>query len=108
MLDFFGTNTLIEKITADSAATFRLKLQKKYSEATIAKIVRHCRQVFTLARRRKLITDNPFETVKTGSQRNPERLYFVTMDEYQKLLEGCTNAKQRLIIALPVSGDYAV
>ena len=100
MLDFFGEDTPIEKITADDAVAFRLGLQKKYSEATIAAIIKHSRQVFTIARRRKLIADNPFETVKTGSQRNQKRFYFVTMENYRRLLEGCTNAKQRLIIAL--------
>ena len=100
MLDFFGADTSIEKITADDAVAFRIGLQTKYSEATISKIVKHCRQVFNLARRRKLIADSPFETVKSGSQKNPARRHFVTMGEYQKLLDGCTNAKQRLIIAL--------
>ena len=100
MLDFFGVDMPIETITADDAVAFRLELQKKYSEATIATFIKHCRQIFTIARRRKLITDNPFETVKTGSQRNKKRFYFVSMDEYQRLLDGCTNAKQRLIIAL--------
>ena len=38
--------------------------------------------------------------MKSGNQRNPARFYFVSIDEYRQLLEGCTNAKQRLIIAL--------
>ena len=100
LLRFFGNDTPLEKITADNAVAFRLDLQKRYSEATTATMIKHSRQVFTLARRRKLVDDNPFETVKTGSQRNPKRLYFVSMDEYQRLLEGYTNPKQRLIIAL--------
>ena len=109
MLEFFGADTPIEKISVDNAVAFRLDLQnrkykkdkgQKYSEATITKIIRHCRQVFSLARRRKLIADSPFETVKSGSQRNPKRFYFVTMEDYRRLLEGCTNAKQRLILAL--------
>ena len=109
ILNFFGADTPIGIITADNAVAFRLDLQtrkckkdqgKEYSEATISKIIRHCQQVFNLARRRKLIADNPFETIKSGSQRNPARFYFVTVDEYRRLLEGCTNAKQRLIIAL--------
>jgi len=101
MLEFFGSDTPIEKISVDNAVAFRLKLEKdKYSEATIATIIKHSRQVFKIAKRRKLIADNPFETVKTGSQRNQKRFYFVSMDKYQRLLEGCTNAKQRLIIAL--------
>jgi integrase len=100
ILDYFGEGTSIEKISVDDAVAFRLELQESYREATIAKIIRHCRQVFKLARRRKLIVDNPFETVKTGSQRNPARFYFVSMDEYRQLLEGCTNAKQRLIVCL--------
>jgi integrase len=101
ILNFFGKDTPLEKISADDAVAFRKKLEHdKYSEATIATTVKHSRQIFTIARRRKLITDNPFETVKTGSQRNRKRFYFVTIDEYRQLLEGCTNAKQRLIIAL--------
>jgi integrase len=100
MLNFFGTDMPIEKVSADDAVAFRIELQKKYSMATIAAIIKHCRQIFILAQRRKLIADNPFETVKTGSQRNPARFYFVSIDEYRRLLEGCTNAKQRLIIAL--------
>jgi integrase len=101
MLDFSGKDTPIEKISVDDAVAFRLHLEKEqYSEATIATVIKHGRQVFRIARRRKLIADNPFETVKTGSQRNQKRFYFVTMDEYRRLLDGCTNAKQRLIIAL--------
>jgi len=100
MLTFFGKCTPIEKISVDDAVVFRLGLEKKYSEATVAKIIKHCRQVFNLARRRKWIADSPFETVKLGSQRNLKRFYFVSMDEYHKLLDGCTNAKQRLIISL--------
>ena len=93
MLDFFGKDTPIAKISEDAAVAFRLKLEKTivrrgnknepYKEATIAKIIKHCRQVFNLARKRKLIADNPFETVKTGSQRNPEGRYFVSVEEFQ-------------------------
>jgi len=118
ILDFFGEGTSIEKISVDDAVAFRLKLElelekkkngkKKYAEATIAKIIGHCRQVFNLAKRRKLIADSPFETVKKGSQRNPARLYPVSMGEYQQLLEGCTNAKQRLIIALARIGGLRI
>ena len=100
MLGFFGENTPVDKISTDAAVAFRLKLQKKYSEATIAKIIKHCRQVFNLARRRKLIADSPFETVKSGSRRNPDRLYFVSAEETQALIDACNSPKQRLIIAL--------
>lgn len=46
------------------------------------------------------MADNPFHTVKRGSDRDPKRFHFVSIEKYQRLLEGCTNAKQRLIIAL--------
>ena len=59
----------------------------KSSRASDAETIKHSRQVFTVARRRKLITDNPFETVKTGSQRNQERFYFVTIEDYLRLLD---------------------
>jgi site-specific recombinase XerD len=64
------TLRLLQVLVKYIQVAFRLYLQKKYSEATTATMIKHSRQVFTLARRRKLVTDNPFETVKTGSQRN--------------------------------------
>jgi len=67
MLVFFGSNTSIESISTDDAVAFRRELQKKYSQATIARVIRHCWHVFDLVRRRNLIVDNPFDTVKTGS-----------------------------------------
>jgi len=100
MLGFFGEDTPLEKVSAENAVAFRLYLQKRYSEATISKIIKHSRQIFTIAWQRKLITDNPFETVKAGSQRNPERLYFVSAEESQALIDACNSPKQRLIIAL--------
>ena len=110
MLDFFGEDTLIDKITVDDVVAFRLNLQttkkdgkkdeNKYTEATISKTIKRCRQVFALARRRKLIADNPFETIKAGSQRNPSRFHFVTEEETQALIDACNSPKQRLIIAL--------
>jgi len=109
MLDFFGKDTPIEKISVDNAVAFRLELQKSgvrrgkkklLSESTVSRTIKQCRHVFRIAKQRKLVAENPFETVKTGSQRNPERLYFVSVEETQPLIDACNSPKQRLIIAL--------
>lgn len=100
ILKFLGSSALVEDISVDKAVAFHLALKSEYSEATVSKVIKHCKQVFNLAKARKLVADSPFDTIKRGSDKNPARYYFVTMDEYHRLLEGCTHPKHRLIIAL--------
>ncbi|MDR1492103.1 MAG: site-specific integrase [Planctomycetaceae bacterium] len=102
--NYFG-DVPLKSITAESTALFRSSMvQDGYAVAYIAGIVKQSRQVFTVAKRRKLIDENPFSEVETGSQVNKDRDSIVSNDEAQALIDACGNAKQRLIIAL---GFYA-
>ena len=104
IVGFLG-NIPLRDVSPEQAAKYRASLVKaKYSEATIAKMVSIARQFFDVAKKRKLIDDNPFSDVKTGSHVNKDRQYYVTQSETDHLINACCNTKQRLIIAL---GRYA-
>jgi integrase len=65
---------------------------------------RHCgraKQFFRAAQRKHLIQANPFADMKgCGVKENRSRMYFVTNEEAQKVLEHCPDAQWRLIFAL--------
>lgn len=48
----------------------------------------------------KLIEENPFADVKAGSQTNKARMFFVTRDMAQKVLDACPDTQWRLLFAL--------
>ena len=58
------------------------------------------KQFFKAAVRKGLIDRNPFADLKAAVKGNAERLYFVTREEADKVLEACPNAQWRLLFAL--------
>ncbi|QDT97681.1 site-specific integrase [Gimesia aquarii] len=50
--------------------------------------------------RGKLISSNPFAELKSTVKGNPNRFYFVTEEEAQKVINACPNSEWRLIFAL--------
>ena len=131
----FG-NLALHEVTPEKAALFRADLVKyrrkngePFAEGYISKLIRLSRDFFEAARKRKLIDENPFRNVKTGSQVNEAKWHEITNEEYNGLFVGCgiehdvqrvkaeknskakknlafllSPAKARLIIALGRSG----
>ena len=101
LIQFFGDVSL-ETITANQAEDYREYLIDDcgYSQASVSKEISIAKGFFNNAKKRKLITDNPFQDVRMGSQENKERQYYVTMEITNRLIDACANAKERLIIAL--------
>jgi len=100
LVEFFGPECLIRDITAGDVDAFRLSLVSLIGESTIGKTMQIAKQFFKSAMRNKLITENPFEDQKTTVGGNPDRFYFVTREETEKVLKACPNAEWRLIVAL--------
>ena len=70
------------------------------AEATISKRVKTARQIFRHGMRWKMQAENPFADVKAGSQTNKARMYFVSRDDAQKVLDACSDAQWKLLFAL--------
>ena len=104
MVGFLG-DVPLQMITSEQAELYRAHLViKGDATAYVSKLIQLARMFFNVARRRKLIDENPFQYVETGSQVNEKRYYYVTREETDRLIDACANAKERLIIAL---GRYA-
>jgi integrase len=100
MVGFLG-DVPLRSITQEQAALYRAHLVKQdYATAYIAKTIMNARMFFNVAKRRKLIDDNPFQYVEKGSQVNKEREHYVTQDETDHLINACSNVRDRLRIAL--------
>ncbi len=78
------------------------------SENTARKMVSVARQFFADARRRRLITENPFEGIPAGTGPNTEREYFVSREEIERLLEVIPHTEWKLLVALARYGGLRV
>ena len=106
LLEFFGADRPLRSITAGCADEFRLMLvarkvgDKTLSENTIRKHVAVAKVFFNAAVRKKLLSENPFASLKATTQENPDRFYFVKREEIQQVIDACPDAQWRLIVAL--------
>ena len=101
LCDHFGEDRNLREITAGEADQWRIFLiSKKMGENTVRKHAQIAKQFFTAAMKQKLIDSNPFADLKSTVQANPERFYFVTREDAQKVLAACPDNEWRLIFAL--------
>ena len=100
MMAFFGKDTPLENVTAEQCHKYKAELLRKYSQGYTAKQIERAKNLFSTIKKRKLISENPFEDVVAGRRSNPDKMYFVSVEEFQALIDACNSPKQRLIIAL--------
>lgn len=72
----------------------------RLADNTVRRICGRARQYFRAAIRRELVQRNPFDGIKCAVGANPDRLYFVTRQDAEKVLAACPDAEWRLIFAL--------
>jgi len=70
------------------------------SSNTIKKRCGNAKLFFRSAVRHELVASNPFADLPSSVGGNPDREYFVTRDEIEKVLEACPDITWRLIFAL--------
>lgn len=106
LVAYFGADRELQSVTAGDADEFRLWLLTKKTkgqglgEVTANRRCSLAAQFFTAAVRKEFITANPFEGVAGGVKSNKERMYFVTREEADKVLEECPDQEWSLIFAL--------
>ena len=97
----FGTKKSLSEITPLDCDRWRQVMRAaKLAEATISKRVKTARQIFRQGVRWKMLTENPFADVKAGSQTNKARMYFVSREDAQKVLDACPDVQWKLLFAL--------
>ncbi len=100
LVEFFGSDRLISTIREHDADEYRRWLLTKHAQATASREVKRARQFFKVAVRRRLIASNPFTDVKAGTQANPTRRHFVSVETIEAVIAACPNNDWRLIFAL--------
>lgn len=101
LVDFFGSDRRLSDITPGDADEWKLHLKKQgAAPATIGGRVKKAKHFFRVAVRKELLRKSPFADVKAPQQVNPDREYFVTREQAQKVLDACPSAEWRLILAL--------
>jgi hypothetical protein len=90
LIGFFGGDKSLREITPGDADQWRLYLLGQgLAENTVRRRCGMAKQFFRMAVRRGLIPSNPFEDLKAAVMGNAKRLYFISREEAQKVLEAC-------------------
>lgn len=98
---FLSADKVMAKVTAGDADGYRLHLLGKgMAENTVRRLCGRARQFFKAAMRHDLLTRNPFDGIKTTVGGNPDRLYFLSRADAQKVLDACTDLQWKLLFVL--------
>ncbi len=117
LIEFLGADTPIGSVTAEDADRWRAwvvtekkgsgRRRKKrttednrLSPPTVAKRVSVAKQLFRAAVRWGWIERSPFDGLKPGSQANPARARYISLDIIRDVLDACPSIDWRLIVAL--------
>lgn len=108
LVGFFGAGKPVAEITVADALDFKRYLCARHSTAYVAKIVLRARQYFKDAVDGELLARSPFSKVKAGSQKNPQRLRFISRAIIDKAIEHAPDIEWKLIIAFARYGGVRV
>lgn len=100
LVKYFGADRRLDSITVGDAKDFRRLLARDYSEAYTAKMVRQARQLWRDAIERKLIAENPWSSVRCGSDRNPARQHYIDVATMSQAIDSVADPEWKLLLAL--------
>ena len=101
LIAYFGAQRSMQSITPADADAWRLSmLGEKLAEATIRKRTQAAKQFVRAAMRQRLLTEDPFADLPSGSRANPQRLRFIDPDTIARIIDACPDAQWKLIVAL--------
>jgi len=90
LVDFFGADKRITEVTEQDADDWRRYLARQgLSEATARKRSGVAKQIFRTTVKRRILAENPFAGLKSTAIGNDARLYFVSRQDAQKVLDAC-------------------
>ena len=101
LVAFLGEGKAIDTTTPADADAYRADLLGKgRAKATTAKWLQYARHFFEVAKRRRIIAENPFAHIKGGVRGNSARRVFVPAADVQKVIDAAPDPQWKLLIAL--------
>lgn len=99
--EYLGERRDVKTVSVADAENFKQWLiGRQLASTTVHKRLQVTRSFFETMTRRKLITENPFESVKSAAIGLRDRQHFVTRPDTDKLLAACPNVDWRTIVGL--------
>ncbi len=109
LVRYFGEGRPLRDITPGDADKWRLHMIRNgLADNTVRRSCGIAKQLFTAAKRQRLISENPFADLVAAVKANPKRFYFVTQLETEQVLDACPDAQWRLLFALARYGGLRV
>lgn len=112
-MDYFGADKPLKAITAGDAEDFQRWLKRStpakpgepqppgFGDNTARRTCGRAKQFFEAARKRRVISESPFEDIGDCQVRaNKSRDRFITADEAKAVLAACPDSQWRLLFAL--------
>jgi integrase len=100
LLAFFPPDRPLHAITEGDADRWLVWLKQEYAGPTVSKSVKVARQFWAQAIRHGLAINNPFAHLRTPSEVNTARAFFVDGVTFQQVLAACPDHEWRLLLVL--------
>jgi integrase len=100
LLAFFPADQPLHAITEGDADRWLVWLKQKYAGPTVSKSVKVARLFWSQAVRDGLAVINPFAHLRTPSEVNTARAFFVDQATFELVLAACPDHEWRLLLAL--------
>ena len=101
LINYFGANHALRKITPGNADAWRLHLlEQGLAENTVRRSCGVAKQWFTSAVRSKIFPDNPFADQVAAVKDNTKRFHFISGEQAEAILDACPDTEWRLLFAL--------
>lgn len=100
LLAFFTADRPLSTITEGDADRWLVWLKQKYAGPTVSKSVKVTRLFWAQAIRDGFASTNPFTHLRTPSEVNTARAYFVDASTFELVLAACPDHEWRLVLAL--------
>ncbi|NJL32470.1 MAG: hypothetical protein HC898_13110, partial [Phycisphaerales bacterium] len=101
LLRYLGEDRRIDQVTTADADGYKAQMfASGLGKATIAKRCRYARHFFAVAKRRNLVTANPFDHIKDVVKGDPARRCFVPGELVAKIMVVAPDVQWKLLIAL--------
>lgn len=96
----FGEHRTLSSITAGDCDAFVRALASHYGPASVAKRVKHSRQIFNLAVRAEWLSRNPFVGIRVSVPVDLDRRRYITPEETESVMRQLRSPEDRLVFAL--------
>ena len=115
LTEFFGDTVRLDRITKARVADFVAAMSqgrihvgpadnrdelKMLAEGSVCNYVRHAKAIFEAAVKQDVILSNPLKGQKTQPKNIRENNYYLSRDEFAKILLACPNVGWRVLLAL--------